>query len=326
MMSKLRLNIQTLKKAVALLLVFSFSGCAVIGANSLFEEDAQFKRKISPTKYKSATPVDVATEFNALVAEGAYQLPIVSRRNLSSVGQSQAPQPIIIGSYCQMKPTSVQSCGDAVEDGGVQNTESKVTSATIIRGVSNVRTRPGAKVKTTPIEKTDAYKVRPGDTLMKISFEHYGDIYKWRQILQDNKNLISNYRSLVPGTVLKVRGEEFVVVEKNGRPYLIRKNETLLKISKNLYGSKQYWKTLWDNNRQMIKDPNKIYAGFTLYYLDLNQQVRPVLPEKLQASKVQPSIQPPVVQPVSQAQPSTGSAVPTLESTTQSDRVPAQNR
>lgn len=292
--------LKRIQSTVTVLLMLNLFSCSTIGINSLFDEDIQFKRQISPTKYKSATPVDVATEFNALVAEGAYQLPVVSRRSLSSVGPLQEPQPMIVGSSCQIQPTSVQPCGGSIKDTAVQKSESQFRSRA-----------PAKDIKS---EKTEAYKVRPGDTLMKISFEHYGDIYKWRQILQDNKDLISNYRSLVPGTVLKVRGEEFVVIEKNGRPYLIRKNETLLKISKNIYGSSQYWKSLWENNRQMIKDPNKIYAGFTLYYLDLNQQVRPVLSEKRQALKIQPTALQPVAQP------------PTLESTTQTDRVPAQNR
>ena len=26
------------------------------------------------------------------------------------------------------------------------------------------------------------------------------------------------------------------------------------------------WKKLWENNKALIKDPNKIYAGFYLYY------------------------------------------------------------
>ena len=42
--------------------------------------------------------------------------------------------------------------------------------------------------------------------------------------------------------------------------------KTLGSISHTVYGSTRKWKKLWENNRQLIKDPNKIYAGFYLYY------------------------------------------------------------
>lgn len=307
----------------------NFSGCAMIGANTLFEDNAQFKKTISPTKNKSATPVTVATEFNALVSEGAFQLPVVGgARTIASTMPGMPVQGVQGGTqitqvFCNGGAPNVVGTGTPTSvqfQNGVQVvTLSPAVPPSQARQISSVPKgfKPHkAKTPAEPGTRTNAYTVKPGDTLMKISFDHYGDVYKWRQILQDNKNLISNYKSLEPGTVLTVRGEQFVVIERNGKPYLIRKNETLTKISKNLYGSKQYWKSLWDNNRQLIKDPNKIYAGFTLYYLDLDQQVRPVLTQKVQAPKLQEA----------KAQSSAQPAVPTLESTSQTDRVPAQNR
>jgi hypothetical protein len=43
--------------------------------------------------------------------------------------------------------------------------------------------------------------------------------------------------------------------------------DTLGKISKRVYGTVERWKEIWKNNEKLIKDPNKIYAGFTLYYV-----------------------------------------------------------
>ena len=118
---------------------------------------------------------------------------------------------------------------------------------------------------------SNKYTVKSGDTLMKISFEKYGNLYRWRDIYSSNKDLIPNYNNLQAGTELTIEGVEYVVIQQNGNSYLIRKNDTLIKISNKLYGTPSGWKGLWANNSQLIRDPNKIYAGFNLYYLPLNE-------------------------------------------------------
>jgi len=43
-------------------------------------------------------------------------------------------------------------------------------------------------------------------------------------------------------------------------------------ISTKVYdGEKKYWKKLWENNKPMIRDPNLIFAGFTIFYQPLEQ-------------------------------------------------------
>lgn len=110
------------------------------------------------------------------------------------------------------------------------------------------------------------YQIKPGDTLMKIAFSTYGDLMKWKDIFEKNKNLLSHYNLLIPGTMIVLESGDIFAVDKNGFPYLIKKYDTLIKISKNLYGTPNEWRSLWKNNPQLIQDPNKIYAGFTLYY------------------------------------------------------------
>lgn len=120
--------------------------------------------------------------------------------------------------------------------------------------------------------KSERYEVKQGDTLMKIAFEKYGNIYRWREIYLTNKETIKNFNKLVSGTVLLIEGIEYVYVEKNGKAYLIKKDDSLVKISKKLYGTTSNWKVLWKNNPQLITDPNKIYTGFTLYYPSINKE------------------------------------------------------
>lgn len=110
------------------------------------------------------------------------------------------------------------------------------------------------------------YTVRRGDTLMKIAFENYGDLYRWREIYEANRDQISDPNQVPPGTELTLNGAGMVTIERNGEQYLIKSGDTLGTISNDVYGTPRKWKRLWENNRQLIKDPNKIYAGFYLYY------------------------------------------------------------
>jgi nucleoid-associated protein YgaU len=114
---------------------------------------------------------------------------------------------------------------------------------------------------------TSDYTVRAGDTLMKIAFENYGDLYKWKDIYQQNHDAIKNPNDVPPGTVLHLDKPSVpVAIERNGDQYLIKTGDTLGTISNDVYGTKGKWKKIWNNNKQLIKDPNKIYAGFYLFY------------------------------------------------------------
>ncbi len=111
------------------------------------------------------------------------------------------------------------------------------------------------------------YRVRRGDTLMKIAFEHYGDLYRWKEIYEANRKAIKDPNHVPPGTKIVLSDAGMVTVERNGERYLIKRGDTLGTISGDVYGTRAKWKKLWENNRQLIKDPNKIYAGFSLYYV-----------------------------------------------------------
>lgn len=121
--------------------------------------------------------------------------------------------------------------------------------------------------------KTEKYTVRQGDTLMKIAFEKYGNVYRWREILNSNKTNIQDFNHVPPGTVLKIEGVEYLVIHRDGKPYFIIKNDSLVKISKKVYGTTKEWSAIWKNNPELIHNPNKIYAGFTLYYQPMNNSL-----------------------------------------------------
>ncbi|OFZ74696.1 MAG: hypothetical protein A3K03_07240 [Bdellovibrionales bacterium RIFOXYD1_FULL_44_7] len=138
----------------------------------------------------------------------------------------------------------------------------------------------------TPTVETVQYTVQEGETLMKIAFETYGDLYKWKSIFEANKEKITDPNSIPKGTIITLEKPETpFVIERSGEKYLIKLGDTLVKISDDIYGTSAKWRRLWQNNRQLIKDPNKIFAGFYLYYTmtpgdqqeadQLKQQLKP---------------------------------------------------
>jgi nucleoid-associated protein YgaU len=110
------------------------------------------------------------------------------------------------------------------------------------------------------------YKVQKGDTLMLIAFKLYGDYTKWKSIKSSNQ-------SVGMGQLKEGMQISYPEVAKKfewtpqGLPHLISMGETLGIISNAKYGTPTKWKKIYDNNRPLIKNPNTIYAGFTLYYV-----------------------------------------------------------
>jgi len=111
------------------------------------------------------------------------------------------------------------------------------------------------------------YKVQRGETLMQIAFKLYGDIGKWKDLKALNRDKLKNNSSLRANMDLKYHAPETPFVwNPIGVPYLIKNGETLGTISNNVYSTPKKWKMIYENNKPLIKNPNVIFAGFTLYY------------------------------------------------------------
>lgn len=108
--------------------------------------------------------------------------------------------------------------------------------------------------------------VKRGETLMWIAFRIYGDYSKWKELRRLNSHKISNYSHIKPGTVLSYRPAINPYSRPSGSPYLIKLGDTLGKVSDKVYGTQRNWKKIWRHNPRQIKNPNLIFAGFTLFY------------------------------------------------------------
>ncbi len=114
-------------------------------------------------------------------------------------------------------------------------------------------------------DEEGSYTVKRGETLMMAAFNIYGDYRKWKD-LRDLNGMSSSVVN--EGAVIRYKkpASEFVW-NPEGLPYLIKNGDSLVSISNDKYGTTNKWKLIYNNNRPLIKDPNLIFAGFTLYYI-----------------------------------------------------------
>ncbi len=136
------------------------------------------------------------------------------------------------------------------------------------------------------------YRVRHGDTLMKIAFSLYGDLTKWRDLRTWNADTVGDGNNISPGMLLKYVYQGNFVRQQLDYSYLIRRGDTLGGIAKQLYGEVMKYKTLQRYNPRLIRDPNRIYAGFTLYYNLTPQEKRDAGPATRTLSGTSPAIIP----------------------------------
>lgn len=131
-------------------------------------------------------------------------------------------------------------------------------------------TRPSTTLSDNMME----YKVQKNETLMMIAFKLYGDYGWWKKLAGWNEDKLKGTQIVREGMSLKYMApsEEFVW-NPQGLPYLIRTGDTLGLISKSVYQTPKKWKLIWENNRPLIKNPNLIFAGFTIYYLENGREV-----------------------------------------------------
>jgi len=136
--------------------------------------------------------------------------------------------------------------------------------------------------------KANFYEVQEDETLMLISWKLYGDYKRWKELKTINSDILISGHSLQKGMKLFYYPPEFEFkYSPEGSPYLIRRGDTLGKISHKVYEDKKHWQAIWYNNRDLIRDPNLIFAGFTLYYKDFEDINQREIASKLRLFKKQ---------------------------------------
>jgi len=110
------------------------------------------------------------------------------------------------------------------------------------------------------------YKVQPNETLMLIAFKLYGDYSKWKEIASLNQDKLKGNNLISTGMDLRYnsQGAGFSW-NPQGKEHVVQRGDTLSLISNQYYGTLKKWKMIWENNKPLIKDPNKIFIGFTVF-------------------------------------------------------------
>ena len=121
----------------------------------------------------------------------------------------------------------------------------------------------------------DTYEVVGGDTLMLIAFKLFGDYRFWKEIANWNREFLDAKTSIDIGMKLKFFSPSGKRTwPPKGNPYLIKSGDFLTRISEKVYGTSKLWRRLFRNNKLMIKNPNLIFSGFTLFYKKISKTVK----------------------------------------------------
>jgi nucleoid-associated protein YgaU len=176
-------------------------------------------------------------------------------------------------------PSEDSAAGDALADDSIEtpSDEPMVTDSEPMVTDSEpmvTEAEPTSPVVSYESGTTKQYVVQKNETLMMIAFKLYGDYGRWKELASQNREVLKGSTTTRVGMTLNylAPAEEFIW-NPQGNPYLIKTGDTLGYISKEVYATAKKWKLIWENNRPLIKDPNKIYAGFTIYTLDNGREV-----------------------------------------------------
>ena len=165
----------------------------------------------------------------------------------------------------KLEEGEIAASEDLLNDSSVGSDEDLMVEDEGDSEIADIELDSSEEVEIATTGEMGIYVTRKGETLMQIGFKIYGDYRKWKDLMSWN-NLSGH--SVLPGTQLKYEkpSNEFTWSPR-GNPYLVKKGDTLGFISQEKYNTSRRWREIYNNNKPLIRDPNLIFAGFTIYYI-----------------------------------------------------------
>ena len=105
----------------------------------------------------------------------------------------------------------------------------------------------------------NTYTVKSGDTLSGIAAEQLGDADRWPEIFALNRDVIEDPDKIFPGQVLTLPAA--TPTDPPPRIYTVRRGDTLSGIAEKELGDASRWPEIFELNRDVIDDPDKIFPG-----------------------------------------------------------------
>jgi len=124
------------------------------------------------------------------------------------------------------------------------------------RSVEAKPTTPSPAPKKASESGHQTYVVKAGDSLSKIAQAIYGDLNRWRDIYEANKDKIANPDAIEVG-------QELIIPEGTATPrfYEVKSGDSFSKIAQEVYGQASRWQEIFEANKDQIKDPGMIHPG-----------------------------------------------------------------
>lgn len=111
------------------------------------------------------------------------------------------------------------------------------------------------------------FDVKKEVTLPYIAYKIYGNLKYFKELAALNPQYVETNK-IPPNAQIKfIRHDN--LQKPPGKKYVVKKNDTLQKISMKLYGTSRKWQMLWENNKSLYQTPDDIYPGCPIYYLPI---------------------------------------------------------
>ncbi|MBC7714043.1 MAG: LysM peptidoglycan-binding domain-containing protein [Rhizobacter sp.] len=221
---------------------------------------------------KSTTEVDNNDQFFADTLNDAAPATTEFGAPVTEVTETQVAAPVApIQEPAQYEPavSELAKTEASVPTPEIQKPESKEEVAVNVQ-TPVMHEEPAFEEQTENKNELTSYQVKNGDTWMIIAQKLLGNPLKWKELQKYNKQFKKS-TELTPGVTLTYMPPVEPVIQPEGLPYLIKRNDTLPKISYKVYGTKSTWDVIYYNNRQTIKTPDVIYSGFIIYTPEKDQ-------------------------------------------------------